>query len=104
MEGHVERAWILPLGFTLSPLGPQNSNDFLFSISNMVPLTRILMKVMRGSISRDKQKVENKCTLFIIDYLYFICKTFQSGFAVILIQMSPLQSSFDLSKNYTVFS
>lgn len=29
-EGHGERAWILPLGFSHSPLGPQNSNDFLF--------------------------------------------------------------------------
>lgn len=30
-EGHGEQAWILPLGFAHPPLGPQNSNDFLFS-------------------------------------------------------------------------
>lgn len=55
-EGHGERAWILPLGFAHSPLGPQNSNDFLFSFSNVGLLTRIMMKQIQRNITRHKEK------------------------------------------------
>lgn len=61
-EGHRERAWILPLGFAHSPLGPQDSNYFLFSLSNVGLLTRIMMKQTHRNITRHKKR--QKCTLW----------------------------------------
>lgn len=59
VAGHEEGAWLLPLGFAHLPLGPQNSNDFLFPLSNMGLLTRIMMKLIQRSITTDKEKAKN---------------------------------------------
>lgn len=73
-EGHGERAWILPLGFAHSPLGPQNSNDFLFSLSNVGLLTRIMMNQIQRNVTRhkDKAKMYFKNFMDLLDCVCFV--------------------------------